>query len=128
MKNVDFLTVLFVSIVYMVIYIAWYSNFLFGKIYQNILKTAKRKPPFYHYFLIFFSILVLSYIISLFEVLMGVTTFLDGVFLGFLIWLGFIVTHTAFLVLTFKRNWKLFVLDNILYLIALMIISGVLAG
>ncbi|NGX29159.1 MAG: hypothetical protein K940chlam1_01358, partial [Candidatus Anoxychlamydiales bacterium] len=30
MKNVDLLTVLFASGIYLVMYIVWYSNFLFG--------------------------------------------------------------------------------------------------
>ncbi len=128
MKNVDLLTVLFASVIYLIIYIAWYSKFLFGKIYQDILKSEKKKPPFYHYFLIFLASFIISYIVALFEGLMGVTSFFDGVFLGFLLWLGFVATHRLFFVLTFKRSYKIYILDNILYLIALMIISGIIAG
>lgn len=128
MKNVDLLTVFFASAIYMVMYIFWYSNILFGKIYEKILKAPKKKPPFYHYFLLFIFIFLTSYIIALFEVLMGVTTFFDGIFLGFVIWLGLITTHSIFLVLSFKRSFKLYVLDNLLYLLALMIVSAILAG
>lgn len=128
MKNVDLLTVFFAAAIYMVMYILWYSNILFGKVYEKILKATKKKPPFYHYFLLFLFVFVISYVISLFEVLMGVTTFFDGIFLGFLIWLGLITTHSLFLVVSFKRSIKLYVLDNLLYLLALMIVGGILAG
>jgi len=127
-KNVDLLTVFFASAIYMVLYILWYSNVLFGKVYEKILKTTKTKPFYYHYFLLFVFIFVVSYVMALFEVLMGVTTFLDGIFLGFLIWLGFFATHGLFLVVSFKRSFKLFCLDNLLYLIALMIVGAILAG
>ncbi|KKM61914.1 MAG: hypothetical protein KR126chlam4_00916 [Candidatus Anoxychlamydiales bacterium] len=128
MKNVDLLTVFFAAAIYMVMYILWYSNILFGKVYEKILKTTKKKPPFYHYFLLFLFLFVISYVMSLFEVLMGVTTFFDGIFLGFLIWLGLVTTHSLFLVVSFKRSIKLYALDNLLYLLALMIVGGILAG
>jgi len=127
-KNVDLLTVFFAAAIYMVMYILWYSNILFGKVYEKILKTTKKKPPFYHYFLLFLFLFVISYVMSLFEVLMGVTTFFDGIFLGFLIWLGLVTTHSLFLVVSFKRSIKLYALDNLLYLLALMIVGGILAG
>ena len=128
MKNVDLLTVFFAAAIYMVMYILWYSNILFGKVYEKILKTTKKKPPFYHYFLLFLFLFVISYVMSLFEVLMGVTTFFDGIFLGFLFWLGLVTTHSLFLVVSFKRSIKLYALDNLLYLLALMIVGGILAG
>ena len=126
MKNVDLLTVLFASAVYLVMYVVWYSNFLFGKIYKKITKTYKKN--FFYFFKIFVIVFITSYIIELFEVIIGITTFWDGVFFGFLIWLGLVGTHTLFTSLTFKRNIKLYLLDNLLYLLILMIISGILAG
>lgn len=127
MKYIDLLTVFFASIVYLIMYIVWYSNFFFGKIYKNILRKEIQKS-FFRYFYVFIFIFVTSYIVALFEVLLGITTFWDGVFLGFLIWLGFVATHFIFLVISFKRNLKLYFIDNILYLLGLMIIAGILAG
>lgn len=127
MKNVDLLTVLFASAIYLVMYITWYSNFLFGKVYRKILNKTYKKS-FSYFFKIFILVFVTCYIIELFEVLIGITTFWDGVFFGFLIWLGLIGTHSLFLVISFKRNIKLYLLDNLLYLLALMIVAGIMAG
>lgn len=127
MKNVDLLTVLFASGIYLVMYIVWYSNFLFGKIYKKIIKKHHKKD-FFHFFKIFILVFITCYIVELFEVLVGITTFWDGVFFGFLIWLGIVGTHSLFQVISFKRNIKLYLLDNLLYLLALMIVAGILAG
>jgi hypothetical protein len=127
MKNIDILTVLFASIVYLIMYIVWYSDFLFGKIYKEISKKNIKKSIL-NYFFIFLFIFIISYVFALLEILLKVTTFWDGVFLGFLIWLGFIGTHFLFAVLSLKRNIKLYMIDNILYLLALMIVGGILAG
>jgi hypothetical protein len=127
MKSIDLLTVCFASIIYLAMYIIWYSNFLFGKIYKAQLKKQIKKS-FLSYIYIFIVTFVISYVLALFEVLLRITTFWDGVFLGFLIWLGFVVSHSSFLVVFFKRNLKLYFIDNILYLLALMIIGGILAG
>ncbi len=127
MKSIDVLTVLFASIVYLIMYILWYSDFLFGKIYKEISKKKINKSTF-NYFCIFIFIYIISYVLALFEVLLGITTFWDGIFLGFLIWFGFVGTHFLFLVFSFKRSVKLYIIDNILYLLALMIIGGILAG
>jgi len=127
MKDVDFITLCFASIVYFVMYMVWYSNFLFGKIYKNILKRGMNKS-FLSYLIIFICVFISAYILAIFEILIGVTSFWDGVFLGFLIWLGFVATHSLFLIVSQKRNLKLFFIDNILYLLALMIVAGILAG
>jgi hypothetical protein len=109
------------------LYFVWYSNFLFGKVYHNITRKINGKS-LYFYFFIFLFFLVVSYFIALLEVIMKVTTFWDGVFLGFLIWVGFVLTHEAINLITYKKNWKLFFLDNLLYLLGLMTVAGIIAG
>jgi len=127
MKDIDLITLCFASVVYLVMYIVWHSNFLFGQIYKKLLKRTLKKS-FLTYLIVFISVFISSYIIALFEILIRVTTFWDGVFLGFLIWLGFVATHSLFLVVSQKRNLKLYFIDNLLYLLALMIVAGILAG
>lgn len=126
MKNIDLLTVLFAAIIYLVMYIVWYSNFLFGKFYKERAKDIKKN--IINYFYVFIFIFILCYVLALFEVIFGITTFWDGIFFGFLIWFGFIGTHTLFSVISFKRNFKLYFIDNVLYLLGLMIVGGILAG
>ena len=127
MKNIDFLTVVFASVIYFVMYIVWYSNFLFRKIYVRILGKEIQKSIF-SYIYIFIAMLFVCYILAAIEILLRITTFWDGVFLGFLVWFGFVFTHSFFLATTFKRKLKLFFIDNLLYLLSLMIVAGILAG
>jgi len=127
MKDIDILTVAFASVIYFIMYVVWYSKFLIGKVYDSILQKTHKKTVL-NYVLVFISIFILSYIIALFEVLIGIATFWDGVFFGLLIWFGFIFSHSLFLVISFKRNFKLFVLDNLLYIFAMMLVAGILAG
>jgi Protein of unknown function (DUF1761) len=127
MKEIDLVTVFFASALYMIMYLVWYSKILFGKIYKRLTINNKKKP-LYYYFLIFLCMLIITYGLAVLEVLLGVTSFQDGIFLGFIIWFAFVCTHDLFLVLSFKRNIKLFLIDNFLYLIALMVICVILAG
>ena len=130
MREIDLLTVFFAAIIYFIIYTVWYSKFLFKKIYQvdKPKKKKKEKRSFFSYFLTFILILISAYFLASFETIMSVTTFKDGLVLGFLIWLGFIATHSLFYTIRYKRDLKLYILDNILYLLGLMIMGGIIAG
>ena len=127
MFQIDLVSVLFASVIYFMLYYVWYSKLLFGKIYSHIIRKIKNNA-IYYYFLVYIFILIISYFIALFEVILKVTTFWDGVFLGFLIWLGFVASHEVFSVISYKRSLKLFFLDNLLYLLGLMIVAGIIAG
>ena len=127
MKNIDFITVLFTSIIYWTLYICWHQNFLFGKIYKN-LEGNIFKNSFLKYLFLFITIFVYVFFFSVFEVILKISTFWDGVFFGFIIWLAFIATHNLFLVITKKRSFKLFLLDNTLYLIGSILTGAILAG
>lgn len=127
MKNIDIFTVLFASVIYLIMFIVWYSKFLFGKIYEE-LSNKEIKKSFFRYLYVFIFTFIISYVLALLEVLLGVSTFWDGVFLGFMVWLGFVVSHSVFSIINSKNNIKLFLIDNALYLLALLIMGGILAG
>jgi hypothetical protein len=127
MSQIDFISVLFASVIYLMLYFVWYSKFLFGKFYQHIIRKINGKA-LYYYFLVFIFMFLISYFIALFEILLKISTFWDGVFFGFIIWLGFVLTHEVLSVMAYKRSVKLFLLDNLLYLLGLMIVGGIIAG
>ncbi len=76
---IDYFAVFLAALLYAAIYLCWYSKWLFGPI-----KTA-------HFFLNCILGLVISYFIAFFEGYLGVTTVSDGMFVGFCLWLGFVV-------------------------------------
>ncbi len=127
MKQLDLITIFIASIIYTVLYVCWYSKFLFGKFVKKT-KTKVKTNKQLSYFFTFLTIFVAAYVLSVFEILVMVTSFWDGVVLGFIIWFGFVGTHNLFLVINKKRTFKEFAIDNALYLLGLMIIGGILAG
>jgi hypothetical protein len=127
MKNIDFITILFTTLIYCILYICWNQNFLFGKLYKN-LEKKKFENTFLNYLFIFLTIFVYVFFFSIFEVILRISTFWDGVFFGFIIWLAFIATHNLFLVISKRRSFHLFLLDNTLYLIGSILTGAILAG
>ncbi|NGX56059.1 MAG: hypothetical protein K1060chlam5_00293 [Candidatus Anoxychlamydiales bacterium] len=129
MKNFDFITILFSSVIYFILYICWHQNFLFGKIYKKLeSKKIDTKNKYLKYLFLFITIYVFVFFFAVFEVILSVTSFWDGVFFGFIIWLAFIMPHNLFLVIFKKRTFKLFLLDNTLYLLSIILIGAILAG
>ncbi|MBN2479929.1 MAG: DUF1761 domain-containing protein [Parachlamydiales bacterium] len=131
MKEIDFYTVLFASVVYFIMYVLWHSNFLFKKIYEDDKKEKKvkeKKRKYHYYILVLILIFITSYVLASLEIFMKVTSFWDGVILGLFVWIGFVFPHSFFMSSKGKKNYKLFFLDNILYLLGLIIVGGILAG
>jgi hypothetical protein len=75
----------------------------------------------------FVSALVMSYIFSHFVDLGGATTIGAGAQLGFWIWLGFVATIQAGVVLWEKKPIKLFLINSSFYLVTLVSMGAVLA-
>ena len=68
--------------------------------------------------------IVLSYLISE----LGITSFIGGIGLGLLAWLGFVApTHAANFVFE-SRPWKLFAINTGYFLVSLMVMGGVLGA
>ncbi|EKE22159.1 MAG: hypothetical protein ACD_7C00035G0002, partial [uncultured bacterium] len=112
--------------IYLVMHLFWHSQYFFGKFYPK--QTKEKGKIICSIILTFISTFVTAYVIALFEVLLGVSSFWDGVFLGFMIWIGFVATHSVFSALAVKRNRNLYLIDNILYFLGLVVVAGVLAG
>ncbi|OGN61254.1 MAG: hypothetical protein A3F40_02860 [Chlamydiae bacterium RIFCSPHIGHO2_12_FULL_27_8] len=129
MKSLDLFTIFFASAAYFVLYLLWYSKFLFKKFYhvKNEKILYKKRDIYYNAF-IFISILIMAYTIASFEIILNVTNFKDGITLGFLFWIAIIAPQTLINSYKNKKPLKLFFLDNALYLIGSLMICIVLAG
>lgn len=127
MFHIDYLTVIVASIVYMIILSLWYSKYLFGNIWLELREKEPRKKILGYVFN-FFAALILAYFLSLVEVYLGATSFWDGVIVGFVVYFGFVFTTQIVSVIWFKNSFKLFLIDNVFYMISLMIMGGILVG
>ena len=128
MVHIDFLTVIVAAVVYMIIASLWYSSYLFGNIWtklQGKKNIRKRFPAFLFNFL---AALVLSYFLSLVEIYLGTTSFWDGVIAGFIVYFGFIFTTQIISVIWEKNSFKIFLIDNLFFMLSLMVMGGILVG
>ncbi len=130
---VNYLTILISGIISMFIGFLWYGP-LFGKqwiklskITDKEIKEAKKKSMGKIYFTAFIGTLVTSLVLSLLINYLEAITFVEGAWVGFLIWIGFFVTSKIGSILWENKSVKLY-LFNISYdLIVLLIAGGILA-
>lgn len=130
MIHVDFLTVLIAAVVYMIISIFWYSPYLFGNLWMKLKKLEKadiRKKPI-ALALNFVFALLLSYFLSLIEIFLGATSFWDGVIAGFLLYIGFVLPTQIIGVVWVKNTFKVFLIDNVCWMLSMMVMGGILVG
>ena len=113
------------------IYTLFISGFIFSR-YSPSAKTFTGENFISNFvylgsLIAFILILISAYILASIEILMKVTSFWDGVFLGFLIWFGFVLPVSYFSFLNTKKLNHFFI-NNSFYLLALMVLAGLLAG
>jgi hypothetical protein len=109
----------------------WYSPVGFGKMWMKLtgmgpkdLEKAKEKGMKKAYGVSFVSLLVMSYILSVFVDNGGV---IGGLKTGFWLWLGFVATVSVGGVLWRNEPWTLYLL-NISHWLVVVLVMGVING
>ena len=118
--HIDLLAVLIAAVVSVVIGFVWYSRYLFGKEMQTGSKGA-----------IFWNGLVailIAYILAFFEAFLGVTTVSDGMFVGFLVWIGFVATTQIYAVIWSKMTFKHFLVHSGCQLLTYLAMGGIIGA
>jgi|SRR3989344_1339772 len=132
---INYWAVLVAAIIHMVLGALWYSpSYGFGNIWMKLsglnrkkMNAMKKKGMTKAYILAFVSALVLNYILANFIGYVSAATFVDGMFLGFLIWFGFLVTTMLGMMLWEGKSYKLYLINVGYYLVSLLITGGILA-
>lgn len=126
----DWLVVFIAAILNMVIGFVWYSKWLFGRAWQKLadLKEKDLKMKKGHLVYAFIISLVIAYFLSFFEGHLGVTNVSDGMFVGFLLWLGFVTTTQVSSVLWCKKPFKLFAINTGCKLLSYLVMSGIIGA
>ena len=128
---VDWLTIVVAAVLNMAIGWVWYSKWLFGSAWMKLgeLKEKElRKGQLKSVFFAFLVSLVIAYFLAFFEVSLGVTTVSDGMFVGFLFWLGFVATTQIPSVIWCKKPFKLFLIDTGYKLLSFLVMSGMIGA
>ena len=134
----NFIAVLVAAVVGMVIGGLWYSPLLFAKQWMAWsgktpadLEAAKKKGMTLAYVLMFVGTFLMAYVLH--HALVFASAYLNvsgawaGMTAGFWNWLGFIAPVTLGTVLWDGKPWKLWMLNNVYYLLVLLIMGVILA-
>jgi hypothetical protein len=126
--HVNLLAVLIAAFVNYLFAYVWYGV-MFSKLWSDLTDIKDMKPNPIKIILVFIGALVMSFVlyheIVFGDKFTGITGIKGGIMAGFFNWIGFIVPLTLTGVVYEKRSWKLWILDNAFWLIALLIMGAV---
>ena len=131
--DVNYLAVLAAAIASMIVGFIWYGP-LFGKMWMQSMKMdnkkmqeAKKKGMGKTYILAFLTTLIMSYVLAHFVDYVEAKTVMDGIILGFWLWIGFLATTQIGSVLWEGKPVKLYLINTLHYLVALAVMAAILA-
>lgn len=126
----EFLSVLIATAIYMIIGFLWYSPFLFKKPWMKYSKIESKyaKIKFKPFILSFINAFVLCFILALLMSFLGVNTSIDGIFVGFGVWLGFVATTQMSSVIWTKSSFRLYLIEVGCLLVSFCAIGGILGS
>jgi hypothetical protein len=125
---IDWVVVILAAIVNMAIGFVWYSKWLFGPLWTKFSRHAMKKPHPATYFISALSSFLIAFFLGFFETYLGVTTVTDGMFVGFLCWLGFVATTQIGSVLWCEKPWSLFLINTGFKLFSFIVMGGLLGA
>ena len=124
----DWLVIFIAAVVNMFIGFVWYSKWLFGPMWSKLNEIKAKKMKKRTLFFSFLVSLVIAYFLSFFEGHLGITDVSDAMFVGFLIWLGFVLTAEVSAVLWGKKKPKVFLIDSGYKLLSFLTMSGIIGA
>ncbi len=122
------------AMIYFVIGSLWYSPLLFANAWMKLVGLTKEKIGANKGNMgvmmggTFLSNLVLSFVLSRFVDMAGYTSFIEGVMMGFWIWLGFVATTMVPDYLYLRKSTKLFLITSGYHLVSLLVLGGLMAA
>ncbi len=132
--EISYLAVLVGSIIALVVGGLWYSPALFGRVWMKLsgmtrerINEAKKKGMAATYFINFIAVFVTGLVMALLAAYIGLTSAVDGLYLGLLTWIGFIVTIMLGTVLWEGKPIKLYLI-NIFYYLIVLVVMGILVS
>ncbi len=131
-SDLNYLAVVITALVTTVVGSLWYAPFLFGGIWMNLIgKTMEEIRAQGNQVRAFSSVtlaaLVTSYVLALFVHFTGAQSFVDGLVMGLWLWIGIIITSSLGHYVFSGFPLRLWGLDEGRHLIAIPIMSGILA-
>ena len=133
--DVNLLAVLVAAIASIIIGSLWYSPLLFGNTWIKLMgfskrdmEKAKQKGMAGSYFVTLIASIVMGYVMAYLIYFMSVAIVIDGIMLGVLAWLGFIVPLLIGNVLWDGKPMKLFFIHAFYWLVNVIVMSAILTA
>jgi len=130
---INYLAVLVAVIISMVIGGFWYSPMLFGKQWAELMNLAPKdmldmkKRANASYAINFLLLLLMAFVLAHFVDYAQATTFIEGVQVGFWVWLGFIATISLGSVLWESKPIQVYLINAGYQLVSLLLMGIILA-
>jgi len=131
--NINYWAVLAAAIAGMVVGFLWYGP-LFGKLWMGLMnfdkkkmKETKKKGMGKTYVLAFLTSFIMSYVLAHFVFYLQAKNVMDGVILGFWLWIGFFATTQLGIVLWEGKPLKLYLVNTLHNLVTLAVMGAILA-
>lgn len=134
MYTINFWPIIISAVVSFAIGALWYSPILFGKEWMNLMKIdesdideTKNKGIWKSYLVHFITHIISLSVLAFFISLSASVDSSDGAFIGFIVWVGFVLPIGVSNLLWRKDPIKLVLIDK-LQILATLIISGAIIG
>lgn len=127
---VDWLAVAVAAILYLVVGGVWYSKILFGPAWEKLSGVRpndmpRGAGPIIGSVMVAF---IIAFFLAYFEACFDVTTVSDGMYLGSLIWLGFVATTQIGPVIWGKMPFRLFLINTGAKLLSFLVMGGIIGA
>ena len=129
--QITYLAVVVAALATMFVGALWYSPLLFGKIWlkaHGYSQEQMQKAAGRAYTVSTFCYVVMAFVLAVLVSYVGVSTVLQGAFLGFLVWIGFLATLGLTAHVFSKKPWATYLIDAGYQLVYAVVMGVILAA
>ncbi len=130
-QHIDLYAVMIAAVLYTIIFVCWYSKWLFGEIWIRRIGSQVseiRKNWWGRVCWNFFLGLCLAYFLAFFDAALQVTSVGDAMFTSLTLWLGFVLPTQLFPVIWTKKSKQVFFIEAGFMLLSLLVMGGIIGA
>lgn len=125
-QHIDFFSVMISAVLYTIIFVVWFSKWLFGPLWKE--KPEKGKKWWTRLSGNFLLGIGLSYFLAFFDAALQVTSVGDAMFSSLCLWLGFVLPTQLFPVIWHGKPVRLFLIEAGFMLLSLLVMGGIIGA